>query len=256
MMDSLTKGFQTSAEAQRAHYDRKVQDLLRGGSIEVREVPFKYFSAYHHILQAMGDVNGRKLLDFGCGEGDWSIFFAVKGARVYAFDISPNQVELTNRKIQAKGLTNIEAQVMNAGRLGYADNSFDLVFGSGVLHHLTDTQIYSALSEVKRVLKRGGRAFFLEPIGNNRLLVWLSGKLIGNDFSIDRPLTSDYLVKSGGRFSQVELKEFRVFSRVERFSRSRKWRAFICQMDNSVINRLSFLRKLGSVAVVTYVKGN
>jgi len=254
-MGNPAKDFYTSAEAQRAHYDRKVEDLLRGGSIEVREMPFKYFSAYHYVLQAMGDVGGKKLLDFGCGAGDWSIFFATKGALVYAFDISPNEVELTNRKIQAKGLTSIKAEVMNAERLRYADNSFDLVFGSGVLHHLTEIQIHGALSEVKRVLKRGGRAFFLEPIGNNRLLVWLSGKLVGNDFSIDRPLTSDYLIKSGKLFSQVELKEFRVFSRVERFFRSKRLRAFICRSDNSIINRLAFLRKFGSVVVITYVKG-
>jgi hypothetical protein len=46
-----------------------------------------------------------------------------------------------------------------------------------------------------------------------------------------------------------------VFSRVERFFRSNRTRALICRVDSGVTSRLKFLRSLGSVAVVTYVKG-
>src|SRR3546814_13720576 len=53
---------------------------------------------------------------------------------------------------------------MNAEAMDFPDDSFDLVFGSGIIHHL---DIDRAFAEIARVLRPGGRAVFVEPPGLN-----------------------------------------------------------------------------------------
>ncbi len=53
---------------------------------------------------------------------------------------------------------------MDAENLKFNDHTFDLVYGSGILHHLS---IEKAIVEIKRVLKKDGRAIFYEPLGHN-----------------------------------------------------------------------------------------
>jgi SAM-dependent methyltransferase len=56
---------------------------------------------------------------------------------------------------------------MDAENTDFADQSFDLVCGTGILHHL---DLEKAYSELARILKPGGRAIFLEPLGHNPLI--------------------------------------------------------------------------------------
>ena len=56
---------------------------------------------------------------------------------------------------------------MPGERLTYPDNSFDMAVGFAILHHL---DIPLALSQLRRVLKPGGRAFFAEPLASNPLI--------------------------------------------------------------------------------------
>jgi SAM-dependent methyltransferase len=56
---------------------------------------------------------------------------------------------------------------MNAEELAFPDGTFDAVCGTGILHHLNLEQ---AAAEIRRVLKPGGRAVFIEPLGHNPLI--------------------------------------------------------------------------------------
>lgn len=56
---------------------------------------------------------------------------------------------------------------MDAENLKFNDNSFDLIYGSGILHH---SSIGKAIGEIKRVLTKGGKAVFYEPLGHNVLI--------------------------------------------------------------------------------------
>jgi ubiquinone/menaquinone biosynthesis C-methylase UbiE len=89
---------------------------------------------------------------------------------------------------------------MNAEKLEFSDNSFDLVYGEAIIHHL---DINIAMKEIKRVLKPEGFAVFLEPRGNNPLVNWYRNKtphlrtvdehpLVKNDFDIMKRYFSVY----------------------------------------------------------------
>jgi len=133
----------------------------------------KYFERqtsieYRYVLTQMGELKGKRVLDLGCGFGELSIFFALKKAKVTAVDISKNMlkvVDLLAKKYKVKN--RVKTVKSPAEKLPFRSNSFDLVYGGNVLHHV---DIPQAGAEVHRVLKKNGKAFFIEPLGYNPLI--------------------------------------------------------------------------------------
>ena len=119
------------------------------------------------ILEQMGDIRGKLLLDLGCGAGENSVYFAKQGARCVATDYSPGMVEVALQLAAANGVE-IEGRTANAMALDFPDNTFDLVYASNLLHHIPDPQI--ALKEMHRVLKPGGKACFWDPLKHNPVI--------------------------------------------------------------------------------------
>jgi len=119
------------------------------------------------ILQQMGDIRGKTLLDLGCGAGENSVYFAKKGAICVATDYSPAMVAVALQLAAANGVE-IEGRTANAMALEFPDNTFDLVYASNLLHHIPDPKI--ALKEMHRVLKPGGKACFWDPLQHNPVI--------------------------------------------------------------------------------------
>lgn len=109
-------------------------------------------------------ARGRDVLEYGCGESRSFLTLAPIARSIEAIDISD---ELIKQLKSENAYGNVSFQAMDAMNMTFPDNSFDLVFGGGILHHL-DTGI--AAREVARVLRQGGRAVFLEPLGLNPLI--------------------------------------------------------------------------------------
>lgn len=99
---------------------------------------------------------GDKVLEIGCGTGLFTekVYNATK-AEIIATDLSEDLLEVARKK----GLP-ITFKAEDAMNLSYADASFDVVFGSSILHHL---DFEKSLNEIYRVLKPGGRLVFAEP---------------------------------------------------------------------------------------------
>jgi ubiquinone/menaquinone biosynthesis C-methylase UbiE len=110
-----------------------------------------------HIPEAAGfaEARGLRVLEIGCGLGTDGARFARAGALYTGVDLTEAAVSLARRRFEVEGLAG-EFRVADAERLDFADESFDLVYSHGVLHHTPDTE--AAVREVHRVLKPGGRA--------------------------------------------------------------------------------------------------
>lgn len=136
-------------------------------SLQIKE-PFEAVTAVEnqYILKEFGELKNKKLLDLGCGAGESSIYFAQKGAEVTAVDVSPGMIEVVNTLAQ-KHNVQVKTKWSCAESLPFEDDSFDLVYGNGVLHH-TDYPL--ALKEVHRVLKKNGKAAFIEPLAHNPVI--------------------------------------------------------------------------------------
>lgn len=104
------------------------------------------------VLDLAGDVRGRTVLDAGCGSGPLAAELVARGADVVGFDGSPEMIDLARRRLgEAVPLTVHDL----AEPLPYADETFDDVVASLVLHYLEDWD--GPLAEIRRVLKPGGR---------------------------------------------------------------------------------------------------
>lgn len=98
-------------------------------------------------------------LELGCGTGFFLLNLKLAGVldEGHVTDLSPGMVEVAQRNGANLGFE-LEGRVADAERLPYDDNTFDLVIGHAVLHHIPDLD--QAMSEVLRVLKPGGRFVF------------------------------------------------------------------------------------------------
>lgn len=112
------------------------------------------------------DVKDKRVLEYGCGPGSQAFSLAEKGAVVDAIDISDVAIEQARSKAEEMGVE-INFSVMDAENLDFDDDTFDLVCGSGILHHL---ELESCYRELKRVLKPGGKGIFFEPMGYHPLI--------------------------------------------------------------------------------------
>ncbi len=98
---------------------------------------------------------GKKVLEIGVGLGADHQKFAEADAILYGIDLTQRAVEHTKHRFDLLGLTS-SLQVADAEDLPFDNETFDLVYSWGVLHHSPDTP--KAISEVFRVLKSGGVA--------------------------------------------------------------------------------------------------
>ncbi len=117
----------------------------------------------------VGSVNGKHVLEVGCGGGLWTVWLASKGANVVAVDLSPVGVAKTIERAQFHGLQNrVRAFCADACHLETVipADSVDIVLGFSVLHHLPPGQLGPGL---RTVLKPGGYAVFFENSDANPL---------------------------------------------------------------------------------------
>ena len=100
-------------------------------------------------------ARGLKVLEIGCGIGTDGAQFAKAGADYTGIDLTEAAIDLARRRFVLAELKG-DFCVSDAERLDFPDDSFDLVYSHGVLHHTPD--IEAAVAEIHRVLKPGGRA--------------------------------------------------------------------------------------------------
>lgn len=104
-----------------------------------------------HKLQSQGAA-----LDLGCGGGRHSEILAQLGYAVTAVDVNPAMLEATKNRLEPQSLP-VQLAMMSIGGLGLANESFNVVISTGVLHQAKSFQEYDkAISEVARVLKPNG----------------------------------------------------------------------------------------------------
>ena len=113
-----------------------------------------------HIPAAAGFAKTKNLrvLEIGCGLGTDGAQFAEAGADYTGVDLTDAAVELAQKRFELFELPGT-FRTADAEHLDFADNSFDVVYSHGVLHHTPDTA--GAIREVHRVLKPGGRAIVM-----------------------------------------------------------------------------------------------
>jgi len=126
----------------------------------------------------LNNLRGKLVLEVGSGAGATSALFCHHGASVVATDITPERVQLTSNKLAlVRDAQNPErppiamAFEADAENLPFQDNSFDIVYSNGVLHHTENTE--KAVEEIYRVVKPGGKCVVM-LYSRHSATYWLS----------------------------------------------------------------------------------
>src|SRR5262245_36701594 len=102
---------------------------------------------------------GMRILDLGCGPAE--ILSALPDAVSYVgYDMSPHYIASAQRKFGTRG--EFHCRLLEQAEVATLE-SFDLVMGIGVLHHLDDTTARQFMTIAKAALKQGGRILTLDP---------------------------------------------------------------------------------------------
>ncbi|NOT55539.1 MAG: class I SAM-dependent methyltransferase [Deltaproteobacteria bacterium] len=175
-------------------------------------------SIWRAYWAALGDIQGKSVLDFGCGEGWSTLAYARNGAAVYSFDISSESVRnLIHDATRAGVASCIHPAVMAAEALGYPDEAFDLVLGVSILHHV-DLDCVGA--EIARVLKPGGRALFIEPLSHNWLLQLFRWLTPARRTPTEQPMSVEQIQQFGKHFGEAR---FQGHALLSTFSQGLLW---------------------------------
>lgn len=146
-----------------------------------------------YAFHLLGEIQGKTVLDLGCGSGENLIPLCKRGARVVGIDISPDLIELARRRAENYGIhgESLTLSVGSAYETGLQDESVDVVFSIALLHHL---DLPRARHEIYRVLRPGGRLILREPIRFSRAMNSLREWLGAPDADIsefEHPMTRD-----------------------------------------------------------------
>jgi SAM-dependent methyltransferase len=160
---------------------------------------------------------GRRLLEVGVGAGTDFVSWVRHGAIATGIDLTDQGVELTRERLALEGLT-ADVRVADAERLPFANDSFDMVYSWGVLHHSPDTP--RAVREVHRVLAPGGlaRVMIYHYPSWGCFMVWgVSSLAKGRPWESPRKAVFDHLESPGTKvYTLAEARDlFRDFARVE-----------------------------------------
>lgn len=138
-----------------AETDRENKFATRHFFDSIEQARYQEYAPWMPELMGFDQFAGAHLLEVGCGMGTDLLQFARGGASCTGVDLTPRSVEITRHRFD---LYNEKGNFMIADgeRLPFANESFDVVYSNGVLHHTPDTA--GALHELHRVLKPGGVA--------------------------------------------------------------------------------------------------
>jgi len=112
-------------------------------TIEPEIFAFAQFTRYH----------GKKILEVGVGAGTDFLQWVRAGAHCYGIDLTEEAIAHINHRLQLYGFS-ADIKVADAEQLPYDNNSFDLVYSWGVIHHSPNTP--QCFAEIVRVTKPGG----------------------------------------------------------------------------------------------------
>ncbi len=114
-----------------------------------------------HILEELDrtDFKNKKVLEIGLGQGADSMQIIKRGGIYHGIDLTAESVKRVKTRFEIFGCEYEEVQQVNATKIPYPDNYFDIVYSHGVIHHSPD--IESIVDEIHRVLKPKAKAIIM-----------------------------------------------------------------------------------------------
>lgn len=219
-----------------------------------------YWTIWNFVLTNFSP-DRHTILSFGCGRGREALRYASRGFQVAGFDISEELVKNAIELAEQYDLSNKSTfSVQAAEGLDYADESFDVIVGENILHHI---DIERSVKEMYRVLRPGGVALFKDsletPIRDRFRNLGIVKRFVpagtknlktGQKYTPtedERPLNQHDLSLLREGFGNLEVRQFRVLATLATIFGDRpRWE----RVDDRVFRVAPFLRRFGDNVVL------
>lgn len=199
----------TRLERERDFHNVTFADHSRSSASKFYEVERVPMDRYAELL-TRGGVAGARILEYGCGPGSQAFYLAGQGAEVTGIDISDVAIAQATERAQAEGVAKrCRFEVMNAEETSLDDGRFDLVCGTAILHHL---DLDAAYAELARLLRPGGRAVFVEPLGHNPAINAYRRRTPALRTEDEHPLLASDLELARAHFGRAEFTYFNLLT--------------------------------------------
>ncbi|MGH2990834.1 MAG: class I SAM-dependent methyltransferase [Microbacterium sp.] len=190
-------------ESEREFHDRAFGEGTRAPVWKYYEIQRYDNEHYRRLVMRYGQG---KVLEYGCGTGSAAYLLARAGASVTGIDLSEVAIRQAQEEAERQGLSDrCSFQVMNAEELAFPADSFDLVCGTAILHHL---ELERAYREVARTMKPDGHGVFFEPLGHNPIINAYRRRTPQHRTPDEHPLLQSDIELAGGYFNRVETSYF------------------------------------------------
>jgi SAM-dependent methyltransferase len=188
--------------------EQAFHDARFAGGEDDRSVQMKYYVALKPCFDRYAKrraelAKGAVVLEYGCAHGGNAIALSGVAKRVEGIDLSKEAVDAGNAEIAWRGIANVKLSVQNAEAMDFADGTFDVVYGSGILHHLDYAK---AMAELRRVLKPGGVVLFTEPLGHNPAIEFYRKRTPGARTPDEHPLLVSDFQKFDATFEHTDVR--------------------------------------------------
>jgi len=210
-------------------------------------------NGYFYAVKSLGDLQGKRVLEAGCGTGWLSIILAKRGAQVHGFDISPESIRVARQRAKVNEVENkVSFEVKSFYDIDYEDGYFDLAMGCAILHHVNVDKIIEPL---RRVLKSEGKAVFFECFGNSkwlerlRLLVPVPVSEEDKSHWQEQLKYSD-LKKFHRGFARISWREFQLFSRLDRVVKNKSSIRLINRLDEALFRFIPVIKRYARTVVL------
>lgn len=211
----------------------------------VRSYRYNVYAPWFDEVMSFSEWHKKDILEIGVGLGSDHFRFGEQGNRMNALDLSAEHLKHTSRHLELEGLRTM-AVYGDAEKMPFEDNSFDLVYSFGVIHHTPHTE--AAVTEIYRVLRPGGVAiiglyhrdslYFLSTILVNGILkggLWRKGW---------RRLLSEIEYRSNPDSAMPLVKVFSRGQARKLFASFRDIQITTCHVDSAKLQKLLPLSRL------------
>ena len=185
---------------------------------------------FKKLIRGPGGLQGARVLEVGAGLTTQAFWMVDEGAHVTGIDISDVVVEKVRARAREMGVQDsCDFQVMDAENLSFPPDSFDVVCGNSVIHHI-DLEL--AYANAAKVLKPQGRAVWREPLGHNPLLNAFRRLTPRMRTADEHPLVMDDLKLAERWFNSIDARFFHITTPAAlAFRRSARFRGVLRRLE-------------------------
>jgi len=150
-------------DALKINFEEKLKIYGSQDNNEFLRAPYEYIE--NNLLNGL---ENKKILDYCCGTGVYSVIPAVRKASIFGIDFSEKSIEIAKKRAALHGVDdNSHFSVGDAEELDFEDNFFDMVLSYGSLSYLN---LDKSFKELKRVLKPSGQVIVVDSLGYNPVI--------------------------------------------------------------------------------------